>query len=126
MIILDASVLIAHLDPSDVHHDAATELLVGAARTEFAASLVTFAEVLVGPARAGQIDAARATLDDLGVVELPLPDDASNRLAKLRADTGLRLPDCCVLLAAAGTGGRVLSFNERLLREAARLSVRSD
>jgi hypothetical protein len=34
------------------------------------------------------------------VRELALPSDAAQTLATLRARTNLRLPDCCVLLAA--------------------------
>lgn len=36
---------------------------------------------------------------------LPLPDDAAQRFAALRAATSLRLPDCCVLLAAEAVDG---------------------
>lgn len=52
------------------------------------------------------LDAARAALDELEVEQVPLGDDASMRLAELRADTGLKLPDCCVLLAAQDEGPR--------------------
>jgi toxin FitB len=119
VIVLDASVLIAHLDAGDAHHAAATERLLGLAGEPFGASSITLAEVLVAPARAGRVPAARAALGTLGVAELPLPPDAAERLAALRAETKLKLPDCCVLLTAELHDGAVLTFDDRLAREAA-------
>lgn len=124
MIVLDASVLIAHLDASDRHHERAVDLLVGTADVPFGASTVTLADVLVAPARGGRLDAARAVLDTLGVRELPLADGAAARLASLRADTGLKLPDCCVLLAAQVAHARAIaSFDDRLTAAAERLGM---
>jgi len=120
VIIVDASVLIAHLDGDDAHHARATDALEQASE-EFGASSITLAEVLVGPARQGRLAEARVALHALEVRELPLPGDAAERLAVLRAAVGLRLPDCCVLLAAQEAGGTVLTFDERLGREASRL-----
>ncbi len=56
MIVLDASVLIAHFDADDAHHRRATGLLVSLVDEEFGASPISLAEVLVGPVRAGQLD----------------------------------------------------------------------
>jgi predicted nucleic acid-binding protein len=120
VIVLDATVLIAHLDAQDAHHDAAEAQLLEVADEPFGASSITLAEVLVAPARAGRLADAKATLQSLGVAELRLPVDAAERLATLRAATALKLPDCCVLLAAEETPGRVLTFDSRLGREAAR------
>lgn len=51
-------------------------------------------------------------------------DDAPVRLATLRAETGLKLPDCCVLLAAQDAGAEaVLTFDEPLGREVERLGL---
>jgi hypothetical protein len=61
----------------------------------------------------------------LGVSEVALGDDAAVRLAHLRAETGLRLPDCCVLLAAERTGHGIASFDDRLLRAAHALGIPS-
>lgn len=114
MIVLDASVLIAHLDATDVLHERAGTLLHHAADEALAASPITLAEVLVGPARAGKVDLGTALLHDLDVTSVPLVDDAPARLAVLRAGTGLKLPDCCVLLAAEQTHGEVATFDDRL------------
>lgn len=114
MIVLDASVLIAHLDADDAHHDRARTLLGDIAGEGLAANLLTLAEVLVGPARIGQLDQTNAALRRLQVDTLGFDQHAPVRLATLRATTSLRLPDCCVLLAVEQTGASLATFDERL------------
>ncbi len=114
MIVLDACVLIAHLDAADPHHDRASALLLEEANSTFAASPITLAEVLVGPARAGQLEPAAIALRQLDLITVPLGEDAPIRLAGLRASTGLKLPDCCVILAAEQERGSVATFDDRL------------
>lgn len=124
MIIVDAGVLIAHLDGNDAQHDRASDRLLDFAEHSLAASPITIAEVLVGPARSDRLDAARAALRALGVGEVPLGPDTSTRLAVLRAETQLKLPDCCVLLAAQdASAGQVLTFDDRLAAAAARMGL---
>ena len=118
VIVLDASVLIAYLDREDGHHAAAEELLAQAVEDDLAVSSLTLAEVLVVPARDGRLDPVLAALGDLEVQELPFPADAAVRLAQLRATTGLKMPDCCVLLVAENAGASVASFDQRLAQEA--------
>lgn len=65
VIVVDASVLIAHFDAGDAHHERAETLLLAVADEPLAASPLTLAEVLVGPARAGRLDAATAALRQL-------------------------------------------------------------
>jgi predicted nucleic acid-binding protein len=114
MIVVDASVLIAHFESNDKLHDQATGLLTRVAHHELAASPLTLAELLVGPARTEQLDRALAALEALAVVTVELVDNAAPQLAALRAATGLKLPDCCVLLAAEQCGGDIATFDNRL------------
>ncbi len=120
MIVLDATVLIAYLDRDDSHHVAAESLLAEAVDGDLGVDPLTLAEVLVAPARNDLIEAAKAALRNLEVAELPFPSPV--RLARLRATTGLRMPDCCVLLAAedaAATAATIASFDDRLVQTAA-------
>jgi predicted nucleic acid-binding protein len=122
VIVVDASVLIAQLDAHDAQHELAFGLLLEHAEQTLACSTITLAEVLVGPARNGRLDAARKAVAELDLTEVALPPDAAPRLATLRADTNLKLPDCCVLVAAQDArANAVLTFDDRLTREAARL-----
>lgn len=123
MIVLDASVLIAHLDGADGHHDRAKSLLEASSGEVLAASAITLAETLVSPARAGRLAEAEGALRQLGVKELTLGKNASGRLATLRAEVGLKMPDCCVLLAAQECAGGVASFDLDLLAAARKLGL---
>jgi len=123
VIVLDASVLIAFLDGEDPHHAAAESLFRSAVEDDLGVNSLTLAEVLVAPARDGRLGAVRGALRDLGVDELPFPPDAAQRLARLRVLTGLKMPDCCVLLAVEGTGSSAASFDDRLTRVAEGLGV---
>jgi predicted nucleic acid-binding protein len=124
VIILDASVLIAHLDSGDAHHERARQLLTEKAHTTFATSVITRAEVLVGPARQGRRRAIEDVLDRLDIRSFAIPDNAAGQLAELRAMTGLRLPDCCVLLVAESTGAlQIATFDHKLAEAATRRGV---
>jgi predicted nucleic acid-binding protein len=123
VIILDASVLIAHLDGGDSHHADAQSLLEAGGRESLGASAITLAETLVSPARAGRLADAEAALRRLGVSELALGERVPARLAQLRADVGLKMPDCCVLLAARQHAGAVASFDSDLLAGARKLGL---
>ncbi len=123
MIVFDASFLIAYLDGHDDHHDAAEELLTRVIDEEFGFNSLTLAEVLVGPIRDGRLQSVRVVLRDLEVQELLFPANTAVQLAELRATTGLKMPDCCVLLAAENTAGTVATFDERLAQAAEDRSV---
>lgn len=118
MIVLDASVLIAVLDASDAHHGRAVDLLADAAGEDLAVADLTLAEVLVGPARAGRLAEATAAIDGLGVAPVPLPAGAAPALARLRAETSRRLPDCCALLSAEQARAALATFDGALARAA--------
>lgn len=118
MIVLDANVIIAYLDGADPHHARAEELLAREVDDDFGANPLTLAEVLVLPARADHTDTVRTVLRDLEVQELAFPTDTAVKLAQLRANTGLKMPDCCVLLAAEHADARMASFDGELTKAA--------
>ena len=123
MIVLDASPLIAYFDAADALHERTVACVRRLGGERLAISPVTLAEVLVGPTRNGALDVIRTGLEILQVEEIGLPDDAAVRLASLRATTRLKLPDCCVLLAAQQGAAAVLAFDDRLAAVSERLGV---
>jgi predicted nucleic acid-binding protein len=123
VIVLDASVLIGHLDAADRHHAKARGLLETNIGEPLGASVITLAETFVSPARAGRIDDAEAALQRLGIVALMVDENAPTRLAQLRTETGLKMPDCCVLLAAQEHDGVVASFDSDLVAAAVGLGL---
>ncbi len=112
--ILDASVLIALLDDQDAHHDAAVAVLDPVLDHDEPLRMhaVNLAEVLVGPAKAGRLDDAVRLLAPLGIEEVNGP---ASELARVRAESSLRMPDCCVLLAAqVAADDTIATFDARL------------
>lgn len=97
--VVDANVLIGWLDDRDALHDAAVEILT--AIDWFIVHPLTLAEVLVHPARHGREGGVVARLEAVG-------------MARLRATTSLRMPDCVVLACAMAHGLGVATFDERL------------
>lgn len=123
MIALDASVLIAHLDPSDAHHEAATAILLGTSPGAMLVHALTLAEVLVGGVKIGRGASMRDDLYAAGI-ELASHDSGEPlRLAELRATIGLKLPDCCVLDAAVRNHASLATFDAVLTAAARRRGV---
>lgn len=123
MIAVDASVLIAHLWAEDAHHDSATRLLIDTVDQPLVAHSLTMAEVLVGGVRAGRGTEMQADLRAIGVGIAQHSDDEPLQLATLRATTGLRLPDCCVLHTAQANDATLATFDQALTRAARHLHL---
>ncbi|GDY32133.1 type II toxin-antitoxin system VapC family toxin [Gandjariella thermophila] len=121
MIALDATILIAYLDDTDPHHATATALLAEQAGSPFATSALALAETLVRPVVRGAADRVIDILvSQLEITAVPTMGSEAPRLAEIRAHTGLKMPDCCVLLAAERvSASKLATFDERLARVAA-------
>jgi hypothetical protein len=87
------------------------------------ASAITLAEALVTPARLGHLEEVETALVGLDVQEVPLGGAAPGRLAEMRAEVGLKLPDCCVLLAAQNNEAPLATFDTDLISAAQKLGV---
>jgi predicted nucleic acid-binding protein len=124
VIALDASVLIAHLNPTDQHHQAATAILLAGAPGQMLVHTVTLAEVLVGGVRIGQGASMRDDIRAAGIAVAPYDDDEPLRLAELRATSGLKLPDCCVLNVALHHNASLATFDDALAAAARQRGVR--
>jgi predicted nucleic acid-binding protein len=100
--ILDASVLIALLDPDDPHHAPSKAALEAHADDDLRIPAHTLAEVLVHPAKAGKERAARRLIESLEIAVDPVDETVALTAARLRAKHGaaLRLPDALVLAYA--------------------------
>ena len=102
LIALDASVLIALLDPGDAHHQAATAALDAHADDDLRIPAHTLAEALVHPMRAGKDREARRLIAALEIAVDPVDESIAVAAAKLRARHGnaLRMPDALVIAYA--------------------------
>jgi predicted nucleic acid-binding protein len=112
-VILDASVVIALRSPQDAHAELARLLVLD--RDELIIHPVTLAETLVVPARAGIAKEVRERLiDGIGMQVWRPDDDEPVRVAELRAETRVALPDCYVLALAELLGHPLATFDARL------------
>lgn len=123
MIVLDASVVIAFLDPADPHHDAAASVIREGLAGGFVVHPLTLAEILVGGVRVGRANQLLADLRSVGIVAIPSTVDEPLLLAELRSTTGLKMPDCCVLVIALAQSAHLATFDTRLARAARALGV---
>src|SRR5664279_6104094 len=114
MIALDASVLIAHLNPVDAHHEQATRILLAASHGSLLVHTMTMAEVLVGGVRVGRGPQMHADLLSAGIQIASHDKKEPLRLAELRAASGLKLPDCCVLDIAIRNHASLATFDDAL------------
>lgn len=122
MIVLDAGVLIGFLDSSDAHHKAAVALLERNP-TDYLVHPLTAAEILVGPAKRGVEDQVWRDLQGIGVQVADLGSDEPLRLARLRAEWGLKMPDTCVLATAEKYDTYLATFDHRLAGVASRTAL---
>lgn len=123
MIVLDASAVIAAFYSKDSHHDNAVELLHAHASDGFVVHPLTLAECLVGPARSGHITQVRRQIRAMGI-EVYVPDaEEPSLIAEIRANTALKLPDCCVLAVALSLSAPILTFDGRLRAAALEQSI---
>jgi predicted nucleic acid-binding protein len=118
LIVFDAGVLIAHLEPTDPFHRASTGFLEEYEEFDFAANVVTVAECLVRPAELGRSSEAVAKLDRLELITLGLSADAGSRIADIRAHTRLKMPDAIVLFTAEREGAELVTTDRGLARAA--------
>jgi predicted nucleic acid-binding protein len=116
--VLDAGVIIGHLDEHDVHHVAARQALQDAVdrNDDLVLPASAFAQVLVGPSRSGA--KAVAVVHDLvrrvPIEVAPIDADVAAAAAQLRAQhRSLKLPDALVIATAAALGAARLVTTDR-------------
>ncbi|WP_193312855.1 type II toxin-antitoxin system VapC family toxin [Georgenia subflava] len=119
MIVLDASVIIAALNPREARHADAVEVLADPRHAPFLMHTINLAEVLVGAARAGRAAELAADLAGLGIVAAEPGEGEALALATLRVQTRLKMPDCCALEVAARHRAPLATLDGSL-RDAAR------
>ncbi|WP_395245516.1 type II toxin-antitoxin system VapC family toxin [Agromyces sp. MMS24-K17] len=123
MIVLDARVVIAQFSSHDAHHDRAVAFFRRHVSEDFSMHSLTLAEVLVAPARAGRGEAAEHAVASLGIREWAPPVGSAARLARIRVESGMKLPDCCVLDVALSQNARLATFDGALAIAARGLGV---
>jgi len=123
LIVLDASAVIAVFNPADPHHERASTVLEQAASGGFVVHPITLAESLVGAAKSGRVNQVRRQIHNMGISVFTPDEDEPLLIAEIRTNTGLKLPDCCVLAAALSLSSPLLTFDEKLVAAARQQSI---
>jgi predicted nucleic acid-binding protein len=119
LVVLDASALIALHDSEDRHHTWARGIFLETIDAALSMSVLTYAEVLVHPTRAGKVAEFERNIAGLGIEIVTVAADDGPALAHLRASTSLKMPDVIVLHLAAGLGASLATTDRELAGEAA-------
>ncbi|MDR1825493.1 MAG: type II toxin-antitoxin system VapC family toxin [Bifidobacteriaceae bacterium] len=114
MIVFDAKLLVAFYTPGHSHQARAVAALAAVATEPRAMSALTLAEFLVHPAASGATTKAEANVKALGIAIRDIQPEDAAPLARLRASTGLKMPDAVVLHLAIKEGASLLTFDDRL------------
>jgi predicted nucleic acid-binding protein len=117
VIVVDASVLIAFLEPSDAAHHEAVALMLSTVGQQRIIHALTLAEVLVGAPTSAAASAVWDTIvHHMRFTVSDAPD--AGLIATIRRTTRLKMPDAVVLATAVAENARVASFDNRLLAAA--------
>jgi predicted nucleic acid-binding protein len=123
VVVFDSDVLIGFLKVDDAHHGQAVELvrasLVPGTRRLLCA--VNYAEILIGPLRAGREEHVQQMLGRFTIETVHVDGELAERAASVRARTGLKLPDAFALATAVhaehrgSTDVSLASFDKKVL-----------
>jgi predicted nucleic acid-binding protein len=113
VIVFDASVIIAYLDPSDSLHDKAVDLVLSTVGKRRKIHALTLAEVLTGARDDKTTDKIWDSVIGKMSVEISQAPGPI-LLAKARRTSGLKMPDAVVLATATAENGLVATFDDRL------------
>lgn len=118
VVVFGSDVLIGFLNADDAHHGRAVErmreaMAPGARRLLCSAN---YAEILIGPVKAGRADVIDDMLRHFNVEIVAVDDRLARRAADVRARTGLALPDAFAVATALASDAVVTSFDERVVK----------
>ena len=102
VVVFDSDVLIGFLNRDDAHHaDAVTQVRAALAPgTRRLLCAVNYAEILIGPIRAGAQELVKQMLAQFNVETVQVDMELAERAAYVRARTNLKLPDAFALATA--------------------------
>lgn len=123
IVVLDAGVLIALSSESNTHHEWAMGMFLHTLSQELSMSALTYAEVMVHPAKAGRAQELQQRLSGLQIQVRPFDQSDVAELATLRVESGLRMPDAVVLHESLTLGATLATTDKILNREARKRGV---
>ena len=122
-VVLDASVLIALYSSKDRNHAWAMDFFKQTLDRDLKMTVLNFSECLAHPVRAGKLQRFNAGIAGLGIEIVGLEPLAGPELAKLRAETGLKMPDVLVLFEALKSNAALASTDSQVSNTAREMSL---
>jgi predicted nucleic acid-binding protein len=124
VVVFDSDVLIGFLNADDAHHEAAVQRMRDAMAPGSRRLLcsVNYAEILIGPLRAGRNEFVDQMLVRFSIETIPVDMELAQRAAAVRARTNVKLPDAFALATAIHAEHRgwpdvsLATFDEKLLK----------
>jgi predicted nucleic acid-binding protein len=124
VVVFDSDVLIGFLNVDDAHHKQAVAQVRAslAPGTRRLLCAVNYAEILIGPLRAGREERVKQMLAHFTIETVHVGGELAERAATVRARMGLKLPDAFALATAvhAERGGStdvsLASFDKKVLK----------
>lgn len=122
-LVFDASAVIALVDSQDAHFEWAFGILTIATGEPFYISAITYAEVMVHPARGQKLDMFIRDLAHSGFEIVEVTEADSFSIATIRASTNLKTPDATVIALAKSLNVPIATADLDLAASARRLGL---
>jgi predicted nucleic acid-binding protein len=90
---------------------------------QFQMTVLNQAEAMVHPTKSSRLEQFLAAVDNLRIEIVPVESSDGAQLAKIRADTNLRMPDVLVLHQALKVQGAIATTDKDLAKAARARSV---
>jgi predicted nucleic acid-binding protein len=114
LVLLDSSVLIAMLNPKDLHHEVAINS--NSSGSQFIVSTISITEIMPRAIKDGNAEGILKALTAMTQTIVDLGAELSMSAARIRAATGLRTPDAIISATAQGRGAQLWTFDARLAK----------
>ena len=122
-LVFDASAVVSIMNSQDAHHDWALGVFIENADSNLYLSALTYAEVLVHPAKKNQVKTFAKNLNSAGFEIVPLEDKDAELVAEIRSETGLKMPDAIVLALAKQFRGTLVCADKAVISKARELKI---
>lgn len=114
LVLLDSSVLIALLNPRDIHHEVAINS--NSSGNQFLVSTISLTEIMPRAIKDGNAEAIWKALLAMTHAIVDLGVELSMSAARIRATTSLRTPDAIISATAQERGAQLWTFDARLAK----------
>ncbi|MEY4554112.1 MAG: hypothetical protein RL197_539 [Actinomycetota bacterium] len=122
-IVLDAGVIIGLYDDNDPHHTWARDFMFQTTSDKLIMSAINHAEILVYPIKAGVKDAFLAGIKGLDIKLDVSSLQETEHLARLRAETGLKMTDVCAIHLATSEDSILATTDKAVAKVAQSLGI---